>query len=1139
LGRESQFNEKKLKTSYYRIDTMSHIVLKSNKRPFNLWRVSFLFVIIIFILFGEDAKSQHSFQSVIDERTLNEEWRWIQFTIESGLPSNHIISIQETKEGTVWVATTKGVARYDGFRWYKIDSTMGLPTGIPQSLIVAPSQIVYVLYDDGKIYCGGLNRFNRMFHDSLNIQRFVIDVDNRIFFSTHHKTYVWDFRNIDSVKLPNVPRIYHVSNSLWQGSQDVWFNTSEGLYKSSDNKWCKRIRSKKYQYFINSLAEDKQSSGVVSIGLPFEDRGVWEWSKNGRIVKNKTFQADWVTTMDINSYGDVIAVEKTGDILLRKKNNWSRLLIIPNKMRDVEKVKFRDNGDLWVGTKRGLFLFRQYSMYWEQKQNRLNSKNRVHDIIRSIDGTLWLATADGVEKHFLDGSSEIITHINNKPLYEVTAISEDKQGRIWIGSGSGFDGTYCWDGSVWKYEPIDANIKWLKIHRIKKDRKGNLWFLGLSQSTNRPYDHGPGAFRFDGKKFIRWSVSDGLVSGRVYAFCEDDVGRYWFGTQNGLSSYHNGSWKHWMCPKDIPFSKIFTMSIDKNNSVWFSDRTTGLGCLDTTGAIKYYKIEDGLPNNNIWETKVDSKGRLWVTSESGLGCYDSGRWKIYDIRTGLLTNDLWPIYIEGDSIFVGTQGKGLAILNLRRCHQPTPKIFIDQPLIEDNQAFIKINPFSFWGEIEPREILIRYSLDTLSWSSWNYQREFKFKDVNPGIHSIKIQAQNLFGEYDPQPTFASFIIQRPFILRPIFLIPVSVLSLASIILIVLVVTRRIRHKQMLTRSEAKFRRLAEATIEGVVIHSNGDIADANKSMSRIFKYSDTEILNKSLFDLFQKEYHDLIRSQITIPTSDYFEVIGLAKTGEKIWVEMVSMVLPKSKPQISVAAIRDITDRKNSEGKLIIYQNQLRKLVSELVLTEERERKRMAEFLHDSIGQALAYCKIKLAPYQVGNVSTDREKSLSEVRTLIDEAITNTRSLTYDLSPSVLYELGLVPAIESLAEKVGKRHNIEVSVFDNHRDIQLNQEENIIVYQTIRELFANTVKHAHARRIEIFIGEKGQSLEIQFSDDGMGFDPNKVAGGNGFGIFNIKEKLINIGARFDIYSGHSCGTKIFIHIPTNKPELNN
>jgi streptogramin lyase len=488
--------------------------------------------------------------------------------------------------------------------------------------------------------------------------------------------------------------------------------------------------------------------------------------------------------MDINGDGDVVAIDQTEEVLLRCGGRWSKLSTVPAPLRDVDFVRFRTNGDLWAGSEKGLFLYKHRSLRWEYKRNDFPNRNRIHEIIQSIDGSLWLATADGLEIHYPNGKVKIITHIGGKPLYEITGIAEDPHGHIWISSGSAFDGTYRWDGDRWEYYRVDENIKWLKFHKIRKDRHGKLWFLGLSKNTGIDGTDAPGAYECVNDAFTRWSTKDGLVSGRVYSFGESSDGALWFGTNSALSKWKNGNWRHWYLRADIPFVRIFTLAIDNDDNVWFSDNHNGLGSIDKKGNLKIITTSDGLLNNNIWDLAVDSGGRLWMTTEGGVSSLEQGKWKNFDAKSGLLTNDLWPILPVGDSVYVGTKGKGLAILDLRRSLSPTPKIFYNKPVIEENKAFIRIFPFEYGGDLQPSSISVRYSVNNASWSNWDTKHDIVLTNLEPDDYSVNIQAQNLFGEFNPEGTIVNFTISHPFYRQPIFFLPIGSLFLIMILILV-------------------------------------------------------------------------------------------------------------------------------------------------------------------------------------------------------------------------------------------------------------------------------------------------------------------------------------------------------------------
>ncbi|MBM4137620.1 MAG: PAS domain S-box protein, partial [Nitrospira sp.] len=122
----------------------------------------------------------------------------------------------------------------------------------------------------------------------------------------------------------------------------------------------------------------------------------------------------------------------------------------------------------------------------------------------------------------------------------------------------------------------------------------------------------------------------------------------------------------------------------------------------------------------------------------------------------------------------------------------------------------------------------------------------------------------------------------------------------------------------------------------------------------------------------------------------------------------------------SVHIIRDITESKEAEEKLQIYQEHLRALASKLLLAEESERKRIATDIHDNIGQILTFSKIKLGALKELATSPSLVRVINEIRELTDQAIKYTRSLTFELSPPILYELGFEAAIEWLGEQIIK-----------------------------------------------------------------------------------------------------------------------
>ena len=242
-----------------------------------------------------------------------------------------------------------------------------------------------------------------------------------------------------------------------------------------------------------------------------------------------------------------------------------------------------------------------------------------------------------------------------------------------------------------------------------------------------------------------------------------------------------------------------------------------------------------------------------------------------------------------------------------------------------------------------------------------------------------------------------------------------------------------------------------------------------------------------------------------------------------------------SAPQFAIGMIADISDRKKAEGDIRTYQEQLQSLASELSLTEERERRRLGTDLHDHIGQALAVSKIKLGVLQKSITKEKHAKSLSEVRELIDQMIQDTRSLTFELSLPVLYELGFEAAVEWFARHLRSQHGLNVDVQKSMLPIPMDDEIKVLLFRSVRELMLNIVKHAQAHNARVTIRREGDDLSIAVEDDGVGIkdlpQESKLKSNGGFGLFSIRERLRYLGGQVQMEPGNSKGTRITLVVP--------
>ncbi|MCL5036079.1 MAG: PAS domain S-box protein [Chloroflexi bacterium] len=228
-------------------------------------------------------------------------------------------------------------------------------------------------------------------------------------------------------------------------------------------------------------------------------------------------------------------------------------------------------------------------------------------------------------------------------------------------------------------------------------------------------------------------------------------------------------------------------------------------------------------------------------------------------------------------------------------------------------------------------------------------------------------------------------------------------------------------------------------------------------------------------------------------------------------------------------------NRRLAEERILAYQKQLKAFAFELSTAEERERRRIAADLHDYIGQVLALIKMKLEELEEKPPSEISPGELGEIHKNVEETIQHIRTLTFDLSPPILYELGLVEVIEWLAEHFEKEHGILIELEDDGLPKRVDDGVGYLLYRTVRELLMNIIKHAGVEKAKISISKEEERLKIEVKDEGTGFNVSEYYSAHlktsGFGLFNIRERLSYIGGEIKIESSEGQGTAVTIYAP--------
>lgn len=218
---------------------------------------------------------------------------------------------------------------------------------------------------------------------------------------------------------------------------------------------------------------------------------------------------------------------------------------------------------------------------------------------------------------------------------------------------------------------------------------------------------------------------------------------------------------------------------------------------------------------------------------------------------------------------------------------------------------------------------------------------------------------------------------------------------------------------------------------------------------------------------------------------------------------------------------------------------QLRRLTATLVDAEQRERRRLAIRLHDELQQLLAAIKIRLDTVERHSPEAAYQEILREAAQLVQECIQYSRALSIELSPPVLYDLGLTPALAWLAKWMADKQGLTVEVDIDPQAEPVSEDVRTCLFFVVRELLFNVVQHAGVQEATVRMTRRSEdAVEITVSDQGVGFAPrNEVPATDvgGFGLFQIRERLEGLGGTVEIKSGGNQGTTVVVTAPRQLP----
>jgi len=375
---------------------------------------------------------------------------------------------------------------------------------------------------------------------------------------------------------------------------------------------------------------------------------------------------------------------------------------------------------------------------------------------------------------------------------------------------------------------------------------------------------------------------------------------------------------------------------------------------------------------------------------------------------------------------------------------------------------------------------------------------------------------------------------------------------------------RERAEEALRDSEERFRLLLEGVKDCAIfmLDPEGRVASWNFGAQQLKGYSADEIMGKPFSCFYTSE--DLAQNKPTQQLSQAKELGQMniegwrvRKDGSHFWAEIAITALYDAEGLLRGYAkvTRDITSRKHAEQQLQQLNStledrvaertaeikhlvdQLRALAAELVNAEQKERRRLAQILHDHLQQLLVGAKFGISFIRSKTNSKEVQQTVNELTKTLDEAIRASRSLSADLSPPVLHEKGLVAGLEWLRRQVHEKHGLTVKVEANAMAEPEAEQVRIFLFEAVRELLLNAVKHAKVDSVHVAMrGLESGEIQVTVADAGVGFDPAQLgtaaSATGGFGLFSIRERLNYLGGRMAIDTEPGKGSRFTLTAPT-------
>jgi len=367
------------------------------------------------------------------------------------------------------------------------------------------------------------------------------------------------------------------------------------------------------------------------------------------------------------------------------------------------------------------------------------------------------------------------------------------------------------------------------------------------------------------------------------------------------------------------------------------------------------------------------------------------------------------------------------------------------------------------------------------------------------------------------------------------------------------IEKRKKMEKELYKSQQEFASLFRGNPEALVyVDDKSNILDVNSRFTQLFGYTLKEVKGRNInSELIYPSVESIEEGKILekiVLSKGYVSrrKIRRKKDGTLISVSIsASPIMINNQVKGILRLYEDITEQVQNEERLQDYLKQIKKdrknlkrLSKRLINTQEEERRKISETIHDDIGQNITAIKINMSVIEETIKSHALHKvkeRLLETKSQLEQVFEQLRKLNIDLRSPLLRDLGLVPALHAYVNRYKKRENIDIDFEVINLKKRLNKEVEIVIFRIVQEAFTNISKHACANNIYLRLENKKSKVCVLIKDNGKGFNTKDVRDleelDKGLGLIEMRERIETIGGNLDIKSSLGKGTQLLIEIP--------